>query len=211
VARLRAAGAIPIGKTNMPEFGSTAFTKNLLFGVTRNPWNTARTPGGSSGGSSAAVAAGMVPFATGELDREAVPQRAPHLPAQHDRRRARSPSETWAAAPNIQSPVREMSRMIPIPRTPASKAAGTAALKRIERHAAHRFMEWHSPDWKFVRAEICVETGNAAEEPGKRRSTRLVRRAVSSSELNHRAARALARAAAAATASSSARPGSGTP
>jgi aspartyl-tRNA(Asn)/glutamyl-tRNA(Gln) amidotransferase subunit A len=65
VARLRAAGAIPIGKTNMPEFGSTAFTKNLLFGVTRNPWNTARTPGGSSGGSSAAVAAGMVPFATG--------------------------------------------------------------------------------------------------------------------------------------------------
>src|SRR5688572_2504868 len=65
VKRLRTAGAIPIGKTNMPEFGSTAFTKNLLFGVTRNPWNTARTPGGSSGGSSAAVAAGMVPFATG--------------------------------------------------------------------------------------------------------------------------------------------------
>ena len=57
LARLRIAGAIPIGKTNMPEFGSTAFTKNLLFGVTRNPWNTARTPGGSSGGSSAAVAA----------------------------------------------------------------------------------------------------------------------------------------------------------
>jgi aspartyl-tRNA(Asn)/glutamyl-tRNA(Gln) amidotransferase subunit A len=65
VARLRAAGAIAVGKTSMPEFGSTAFTKNLLHGVTRNPWNTARTPGGSSGGSSAAVAAGMVPFATG--------------------------------------------------------------------------------------------------------------------------------------------------
>ncbi|HWP67389.1 MAG TPA: amidase [Candidatus Limnocylindria bacterium] len=65
VARLRAAGAIPLGKTNMPEFGATAFTKNLLFGVTRNPWNTARTPGGSSGGSAAAVAAGLVPFATG--------------------------------------------------------------------------------------------------------------------------------------------------
>jgi len=65
VARLRAAGAIALGKTNMPEFGATCFTKNLLFGVTRNPWNTARTPGGSSGGSSAAVAAGMVPFATG--------------------------------------------------------------------------------------------------------------------------------------------------
>jgi aspartyl-tRNA(Asn)/glutamyl-tRNA(Gln) amidotransferase subunit A len=65
VARLRAAGAIPIGKTNLPEFGSTAFTKNHLFGVTRNPWDLTRTPGGSSGGSSAAVAAGMVPFGTG--------------------------------------------------------------------------------------------------------------------------------------------------
>jgi Asp-tRNA(Asn)/Glu-tRNA(Gln) amidotransferase A subunit family amidase len=65
VARLRAAGAIPLGKTSMPEFGATAYTKNLLHGVTRNPWNTTRTPGGSSGGSSAAVAAGLVPFATG--------------------------------------------------------------------------------------------------------------------------------------------------
>jgi aspartyl-tRNA(Asn)/glutamyl-tRNA(Gln) amidotransferase subunit A len=65
VARLRRAGAIPVGKTNLPEFGSTAFTKNHLFGVTRNPWNLERTPGGSSGGSSSAVAAGLVPMATG--------------------------------------------------------------------------------------------------------------------------------------------------
>ena len=65
VARLRRAGAIPLGKTNMPEFGSTAFTKNRLFGLTRNPWHLERTPGGSSGGSSAAVAAGLVPLATG--------------------------------------------------------------------------------------------------------------------------------------------------
>jgi len=64
VARLRAAGAIPLGKTNMPEFGYTAFTKNRLFGVTRNAWNLDRTPGGSSGGSSAAVAAGLVPLST---------------------------------------------------------------------------------------------------------------------------------------------------
>ncbi len=64
VARLRRAGAIPVGKTNTPEFGYTAFTKNRLFGVTRNPWNLARTPGGSSGGSSAAVAGGLVPLAT---------------------------------------------------------------------------------------------------------------------------------------------------
>jgi len=56
VARLRAAGAIVVGKTNTPEFGYTAFTHNRLFGTTRNPWDLARTPGGSSGGSAAAVA-----------------------------------------------------------------------------------------------------------------------------------------------------------
>jgi len=65
VARLKSAGAIVVGKTNTPEFGFTGFTKNRLHGVTRNPWNTDRTPGGSSGGSAAAVAAGMVPMATG--------------------------------------------------------------------------------------------------------------------------------------------------
>ncbi len=65
VARLKAAGAIVVGKTNTPEFGHMAFTRNLLHGVTRNPWNLERTPGGSSGGSSAAIAAGMTPLATG--------------------------------------------------------------------------------------------------------------------------------------------------
>ncbi len=65
VERLRKAGAIVVGKTNTPEFGHTGFTKNRLFGVTRNPWNLERTSGGSSGGSAAAIAAGMVPLATG--------------------------------------------------------------------------------------------------------------------------------------------------
>jgi aspartyl-tRNA(Asn)/glutamyl-tRNA(Gln) amidotransferase subunit A len=65
VARLKAAGAIVIGKTNTPEFGFTGFTKNRVYGVTRNPWDRERTPGGSSGGSAAAVTAGMVPMATG--------------------------------------------------------------------------------------------------------------------------------------------------
>jgi aspartyl-tRNA(Asn)/glutamyl-tRNA(Gln) amidotransferase subunit A len=65
VARLKAAGAIVVGKTNIPEFAFTGFTKNRLYGVTRNPWNTERTPGGSSGGSAAAVAGGMVSMATG--------------------------------------------------------------------------------------------------------------------------------------------------
>ena len=64
VERLRAAGAIVVGKTNAPEFGHTALTKNLLFGVSRNPWNLERTPGGSSGGSSAAIAGGVIPLVT---------------------------------------------------------------------------------------------------------------------------------------------------
>ena len=65
VARLRRAGAIIVGKTNTPEFGFTGFTKNRLYGVTRNPWNRERTPGGSSGGSASAVSSGMIPLATG--------------------------------------------------------------------------------------------------------------------------------------------------
>ncbi|MBO0803308.1 MAG: hypothetical protein J2P25_09585, partial [Nocardiopsaceae bacterium] len=65
VARLRAAGAVIIGKTNTPEFGAGSQTFNTVFGTTRNPWNTAMTPGGSSGGAAAAVAAGLLPFADG--------------------------------------------------------------------------------------------------------------------------------------------------
>jgi Asp-tRNA(Asn)/Glu-tRNA(Gln) amidotransferase A subunit family amidase len=65
VERLRSLGAIPLGKTNTPEFGWRGETTNRLFGETLNPLDPTRTPGGSSGGSAAAVAAGMVPFATG--------------------------------------------------------------------------------------------------------------------------------------------------
>jgi aspartyl-tRNA(Asn)/glutamyl-tRNA(Gln) amidotransferase subunit A len=65
VERLDAAGAINIGKTNTPEFGWRGSTDNPLFGETRNPWNLARTPGGSSGGAAAAVAAGIAPLAVG--------------------------------------------------------------------------------------------------------------------------------------------------
>jgi aspartyl-tRNA(Asn)/glutamyl-tRNA(Gln) amidotransferase subunit A len=64
IARLRAAGAVPVGKTAAPEFGTVAFTHTKAWGTTRNPWNTERTPGGSSGGSAAAVSAAIVPFAT---------------------------------------------------------------------------------------------------------------------------------------------------
>lgn len=65
VARLRAAGAVLVGKTNVPELTLEGYTKNDLFGVTRNPWNVSLTPGGSSGGAAAGVAAGLVPAAIG--------------------------------------------------------------------------------------------------------------------------------------------------
>ena len=64
VRRLRAAGAIPIGKTLLPELAIWPFTESATWGVTRNPWNLDRTPAGSSGGSAAAVAAGLASFAT---------------------------------------------------------------------------------------------------------------------------------------------------
>jgi amidase len=65
VRRLRAAGAVIIGKTAVPELMIFPFTESLTFGATRNPWNPKRTPGGSSGGSAAAVAAGLAPLALG--------------------------------------------------------------------------------------------------------------------------------------------------
>ena len=65
VRKLRAAGAIIVGKTNTPELGILPVTEPDRFGPSRNPWDTSRTPGGSSGGSAAAVASGMVPLAHG--------------------------------------------------------------------------------------------------------------------------------------------------
>ena len=65
VERLTAAGAIVVGKTTTPEFAHAGITQSPLWGVTRNPWDLARTPGGSSGGAGAAVASGCVPLAEG--------------------------------------------------------------------------------------------------------------------------------------------------
>lgn len=65
IKRYRAAGMLILGKTNLPEFGLMSYTEPLLFGPCRNPWDTQRTSGGSSGGSASAVASGMVPMAAG--------------------------------------------------------------------------------------------------------------------------------------------------
>ena len=65
VARVRESGAVLLGKTTMPEYGWKGSTDSELFGITRNPWNLGKTPGGSSGGAAAALAAGMGPLALG--------------------------------------------------------------------------------------------------------------------------------------------------
>ena len=65
VRRLREAGAVIVGKTTMPEFGAFPYTESVSRGVTRNPWDPTRTPGGSSGGTAVAVATGMVPVGIG--------------------------------------------------------------------------------------------------------------------------------------------------
>jgi Asp-tRNA(Asn)/Glu-tRNA(Gln) amidotransferase A subunit family amidase len=65
VEKLLGAGAIMVGKTMTPEFAYSSYTESPLWGITRNPWNTERSPGGSSGGSGAAVASGCVPLAEG--------------------------------------------------------------------------------------------------------------------------------------------------
>jgi amidase len=65
VTRMKQAGAIPIGKTNVPEFGMGSHTYNKVYGTTKNPWDVTKTAGGSSGGAAAAIAAGLLPLADG--------------------------------------------------------------------------------------------------------------------------------------------------
>src|SRR5688500_1306971 len=76
VARLKALGCVVVGKTNTPELGWKPETENPLFGATRNPWSTDRSPGGSAGGAAAALASGLVPLCTGPAG-----GRASRLPA----------------------------------------------------------------------------------------------------------------------------------
>ena len=180
VARLRAAGAIVIGKTNTPEFGLIGETRNLLGPETRNPWDLERTVGGSSGGSAAAVAAGMVPIATGNDTAGSITcpsamcglvgvkpthGRVPNWPEPRD-------SRLFLDSGPIARTVADAALMLdvmsgPDPRDPVSRLSGPVPERRSEPRVA-----W-SPDWGWLAVDDEVRTAaeaaaSAFEELGYR-------------------------------------------
>ena len=124
VARLRAGGAVIIGKTNVPEFTLQGYTHNALFGTTRNPWDPRVTPGGSSGGAVAAVAAGIGPLAIGTDGGGSI-----RRPAGHAGLVGLKPSTGRVARVNGLPPVLYDFEIIgPIARTPADAAVLFSAI-----------------------------------------------------------------------------------
>ncbi|MGA9797020.1 MAG: amidase [Rhizomicrobium sp.] len=117
VARLRAAGAIPIGKTATAEFGMDSATFTKAWGVTRNPWNPDKTPGGSSGGSASAVASGMVSFATSTDGGGSIRQPAAYtnligLKASHGRIAKRDGFANWSVHGTVTRSVADHARYL---------------------------------------------------------------------------------------------------
>ncbi len=119
VERLIAAGAIPVGKTATAEFGMDSATSTFAYGVTRNPWNPKRTPGGSSGGSSSAVAAGMVPLATATDGGGSTRQPASYtslvgLKPSHGRIAKSNGFANWSVHGGLTRSVREQARYLDV-------------------------------------------------------------------------------------------------
>ena len=123
-ARLREHGAVILGKTTTPEFGWKGATDNLLTGITRNPWNLDKTPGGSSGGASAALAAGMGPLAVGTDGGGSI-----RLPASFAGVFGLKPSfGVVAAYPGQPPPLRTLSHVGPMARSVADGALMLAVI-----------------------------------------------------------------------------------
>ena len=122
VARLRAAGAVIVGKTNNPEFCYRGYTDNAVFGLTRNPWSLDRTPGGSSGGAGASVAYGATPLALGHRRRRVDPDPVGVLRGGRPQADVRAGPED-AGLPRLADPVGRRTAG-PVGPRPRARAAG---------------------------------------------------------------------------------------
>jgi len=150
VRRIKDAGFVVVGKSNTPEFGSTAVTESALNGVCRNPWNPAHTPGGSSGGAAAAVAAGVLPLAHGTDGGGSI-----RIPASCCGLFGIKPSRGRVSPAPFTSGSLELSQSGPISVTVRDAAAFLDVLAGYEPGDAH----WTPPPARPFLAEVGVDPG----------------------------------------------------
>lgn len=168
VARLRAAGAVLLGKTNVPEFTLEGFTTNPLFGSTRNPWDPRLTPGGSSGGAVAAVASGCGPLALGTDGGGSI-----RRPVAHTGLAGLKPSiGRVARGPSLPATLLDMEVIGPIARTVEDIALAMAVIGKPDR-ADRR--SWLGPDPRVpqrpLRLRYVRRFGDAPVDPAILAST----------------------------------------
>ncbi len=182
VERLRAAGAILLGKTATAEFGMDGAVSTYAWGVTRNPWNPQKTPGGSSGGSSSAVAAGMVPFATatdggGSIRQPAAYTRLVGLKPSHGRIAKNNGFANWAVHGTVTRTVADTARYLDVAAGPDDR--DRQSLPQVP----YRYEDViETLDVKGLRALFTPDCGYAVVEPevielAARAAERLIRAA----------------------------------
>jgi Asp-tRNA(Asn)/Glu-tRNA(Gln) amidotransferase A subunit family amidase len=163
--RLIDAGGVHIGKTNTPEFGFVAQTQNLLFGATSNPWDVTRTPGGSSGGASAAVAAGLGPIAHGSDGGGSI-----RIPASFSGVFGFKP--TFGRVPKLPGGWSTMTHRGPLTRTVADAALALDVMAGYEpadpfsvRDYPHSYLDGLDGGIKRLRVAFTPDLGFAPVEP----------------------------------------------
>jgi amidase len=150
VRRMKNAGFVVLGKSNTPEFGSTCVTESVLNGACRNPWDTARTPGGSSGGAGAAVAAGALPLAHGSDGGGSI-----RIPASCCGLFGIKPSRGRVSPAPFVSGSLELSQSGPLSVTVRDAAAFLDAIAGYEPGDAH----WAPPPQRPFLEEVGVDPG----------------------------------------------------
>ncbi len=193
VARARAGGALIIGKTNVPEFALEGYTDNPLFGVTGNPWAPELTPGGSSGGAVAAVAAGIAPLAIGQDGGGSI-----RRPASHAGVVGLKPSlSAWPRQHVLPSLLLDFEVIGPLARTVADARLlfdalrGPATVDRSSLAAAQAATRGAAK--RAAADPVCRASGRQPAGPADRRQRGACRRIVRSPRSSRRRRRASAR------------------